>query len=81
MKNTRKKILEGVVISDKMKKTCVVQIEEKISHSMYKKFVKSRNKFKVHDPEDKAKAGDKVRIIEGRPYSKEKRFRLLEVVK
>lgn len=73
--------MEGIVVSDKMEKTLVVQIEKRIRHSTYHKFVKRVSKFKVHDPEAKAKTGDKVRIIESRPYSKEKRFRLLEVVK
>lgn len=79
--NTRKRILEGIVVSDKMQKTVVVEIEKKIRHSTYHKFVKRVTKFKVHDPEGKAKQGDRVRIIEGRPYSREKRFCLLEVMK
>ncbi|OQX88394.1 MAG: 30S ribosomal protein S17 [Candidatus Omnitrophica bacterium 4484_70.2] len=79
--NTRKKILEGIVVSDKMQKTVVVKVEKKFPHSLYKKPVKKIKKFKVHDPNQIAKAGDKVRIIESRPYSKEKRFLLLEVLK
>ncbi|RKY38538.1 MAG: 30S ribosomal protein S17 [Candidatus Omnitrophota bacterium] len=79
--NTRKKILEGVVVSDKMQKTIVVKVERKFSHPLYKKPVKKIKKFKAHDPNQSAKVGDKVRIIESRPYSKEKRFLLLEILK
>lgn len=79
--NTRKKILEGIVVSDKMQKTVVVKVERKMFHPMYKKLVKQVKKFKVHDPSQEAKVGDMVRIIESRPFSKEKRFSLLEVVK
>ncbi len=78
---TRKKILEGVVVSDKMQKTIVVKVERKFPHPLYKKPVKKIKKYKVHDPEEKARVGDRVRIIESRPYSKEKRFLLLEVIK
>jgi len=79
--NTRKKILEGIVVSDKMQKTIVVKVERKFPHPLYKKPVKKIKKFKVHDPNQIAKVGDRVRIIESRPYSKEKRFLLLEVVR
>ena len=77
----RRKILEGVVVSDKMDKTLVVMVSRKLPHPAYKKLVSKKKKYKVHDEEGKAKAGDKVKIIESRPYSKEKYFRLLEVLK
>lgn len=75
---TKRRIMEGVVISDKMEKTVVVSVEQRRSHPMYRKQVKYRKKYKVHDPENIAKVGDRVKIIESRPYSKEKRFLLLE---
>ena len=78
--NTRKKILEGVVVSDKMQKTVIVKVEKKLFHPVYKKLVKQVKKFKVHDPQSVAKTGDLVRIIESRPLSKEKRFSLLEKI-
>jgi small subunit ribosomal protein S17 len=78
---TKKKILEGVVVSNKMDKTIVVKVEEKLSHRLYGKLVKKIKKFKVHDPDKRAKVGDKVKIIESRPYSKEKHFLLLEVIR
>ena len=77
----RRKVLEGVVVSDKMNKTLVVMVSKRLPHSVYNKLVIKRKKYKVHDQEGKAKAGDKVKIIESRPYSKEKYFRLLEVLK
>jgi small subunit ribosomal protein S17 len=77
----RRKILEGVVISDKMNKTRVVLVAKRVPHLLYKKMVTKRKKYKVHDEENKSKVGDKVKIIESRPYSKEKRFKLLEVLK
>ncbi len=76
-----KRILEGVVLSDKMAKTIVVTVATKISHPIYNRLVIKRKKYKVHDEERKAKTGDRVRIVESKPISKEKRFKLLEVVK
>ncbi|MCK9614516.1 MAG: 30S ribosomal protein S17 [Candidatus Omnitrophica bacterium] len=76
-----KRILEGVVLSDKMQKTIVVTVTTKISHPVYNRLVIKRKKYKVHDEEKKAKTGDRVRIVESRPISKEKCFKLLEVLK
>ncbi|MFA5337039.1 MAG: 30S ribosomal protein S17 [Candidatus Omnitrophota bacterium] len=76
-----KKVLEGIVLSDKMQKTIVVTVTTKISHPVYNRLVIKRRKYKVHDEEKKAKTGDRVRIIESKPLSREKRFKLLEVVK
>lgn len=70
----------GVVVSDKMEKTIVVEIVRKAKHPLYGKTVKVTKKYKVHDEENKAKVGDKVLITETRPLSKDKRWRLVEVV-
>jgi small subunit ribosomal protein S17 len=75
------KILEGKVVSDKMDKTIVVEVRIHEQHPIYKRAMINRKKYKVHDKENKAKEGDRVKIIESRPYSKEKCFRLLEVLK
>ncbi|MEI8350345.1 MAG: 30S ribosomal protein S17 [Candidatus Omnitrophota bacterium] len=78
---TKGKVLEGAVLSAKMKKTIVVTVTQKAIQNMYNRLVISRKKYKVHDEENKAKAGDRVKIVESRPYSKEKRFCLLEILK
>ncbi|MDD3295929.1 MAG: 30S ribosomal protein S17 [Candidatus Omnitrophica bacterium] len=77
----KNKILEGIVVSDKMDKTATVLVKEKVSHQLYKKSTVNRKKYKAHDKDNKAKVGDRVKIIEARPYSKDKRFKLLEIVK
>lgn len=71
----------GLVVSDKMDKTIVVKIERKSKHPLYGKTIKSTKKYKAHDEENVAKIGDKVEITETRPLSKDKRWRLVEVVK
>ncbi len=75
-----KKVYTGKVISDKMDKTVVVAVERLTQHPLYKKTIKKIAKFKAHDEENKCKAGDKVSIIESRPLSKDKRWRVLEIV-
>lgn len=75
-----RKQLTGMVSSDKMDKTIVVKVMSLSKHAMYKKVIKRHTSFKVHDEKNIAKIGDTVRIIETRPLSKEKRWRLLEVV-
>ena len=77
----KRRILEGVVVSDKMDKTIVVRVERLKVHPLYKKAMRRHKKFKAHDENNTAKKGDKVKIIEARPYSKEKRFALLELIK
>lgn len=77
--NFRKKRI-GVVLSDKMQKTIVVQIRRKALHPQYGKVIEKANKFKVHDEKNEAKAGDRVLIQETRPLSKDKRWRLVEVL-
>ena len=70
----------GVVVSDKMDKTIVVEIVRRSKHPLYGKIIKSTKKYKVHDEENCAKTGDKVLIAETRPLSRDKRWRLVEVV-
>jgi small subunit ribosomal protein S17 len=74
------KVLEGVVVSNKMKKTIVVMVTTKLRHIRYDRLIVKRKKYKVHDEEQRAKVSERVRIVECRPYSKEKRFELLEVL-
>ena len=70
----------GKVVSDKMEKTSVVAIETKVRHPLYGKTVNRTTKFKVHDENNEAKIGDRVSIMETRPLSKDKRWRLVEIV-
>src|SRR3954467_14613906 len=70
----------GVVVSDKMSKTIVVEVERRVPHALFKKIVRKTSKFYAHDEEAKAKIGDKVRIEETRPMSKLKRWKLIEVL-
>jgi small subunit ribosomal protein S17 len=76
---SRKKFT-GIVVSDKMDKTIVVSVTGFNKHPKYKKIVKRYAKFKAHDEKNSAKTGDRVRIIETRPLSKDKRWRLLEIL-
>ena len=77
--NLRKERI-GLVLSSKMQKTLVVQIRRRARHRLYGKVIDKAKKFKVHDEKNEAKAGDLVRIVETRPISKEKRWRLVEIV-
>lgn len=79
-KRGERKTRVGKVVSDKMQKTIVVAIEEIVQHKLYKKAVKRTVKFKAHDENETAHVGDKVLIMETRPLSKEKRWRLVEIV-
>ena len=76
-----KKILTGVVISDKPNKTITVMVERKYSHPLLKKVVKVRKKYNAHDENNKFKNGDKVSIIESKPFSKNKKFEVIEETK
>lgn len=76
----QRKVRIGSVVSDKMDKTIVVSIVDSVKHPLYKKIVKRTTKFKAHDEQNEARIGDRVRIMETRPLSKDKRWRLLEVV-
>ena len=80
MQRNERKTRVGKVVSNKMDKTIVVAIEELIQHKLYKKSVKRTVKFKVHDENNQAGVGDKVSIMETRPLSKEKRWRLVQIV-
>lgn len=77
--NRRQRI--GVVISDKMDKTIAVEVTRRFPHPVYRKVVTRKSVFKVHDEKNAAKTGDRVRIVETRPLSKTKRWRLVEVLK
>jgi len=76
----RARQLEGVVRSDKMTKTIVVEVERQTLHPVFKKYVRQSKRYLVHDAEEKAKPGDIVRIEEVRPISARKRYRLLEIL-
>ena len=73
-----KKILTGIVISDKPNKTVTVLVERKYQHPVLKKVLKVRKKYNAHDENNKFKNGDKVSIIESKPFSKNKKFRVME---
>ena len=75
-----RKTRTGKVISDKMDKTIVVAIEEHVKHPLYGKVVKRTYKLKAHDENNECKIGDTVKVMETRPLSKDKRFRLVEIV-
>lgn len=75
-----RKVQIGKVVSDKMDKTIVVAVETYKKHSLYHKRIKYTKKFKAHDENNEAKIGDTVEIMETRPLSKDKRFRLVEIV-
>ncbi len=81
MERGKVKVRIGTVVSDKMNKTVVVAIESHYKHPLYKKILKKIRKFKVHDPEQSSKIGDVVKISEIRPFSKTKRWRLVEVIR
>jgi small subunit ribosomal protein S17 len=77
---SRRKVRDGVVVGDKMEKTVVVLVEEKKPHPLYKKVVTHNRRLKVHDEEGRCAVGDRVRITETRPLSKEKRWRVAEIL-
>jgi small subunit ribosomal protein S17 len=82
MENTkRRKTRQGVVVSDKMDKTVVVRVERLTKHSLYNKVVKRAKKFKAHDEHNTCSVGDVVEIMETRPLSKEKRWRVTKIVR
>jgi small subunit ribosomal protein S17 len=72
-----KKVLSGVVVSDKMDKTVVVKVSRFVKHPVYGKFLNKSKKYKAHDPENAYKVGDKVDIEETRPISKDKHFKVI----
>ncbi len=78
--SNKKKSFVGRVVSDKMDKTVVLAVTRRIAHSRYNKVVKRTTKYKAHDEKNECKVGDMVRVIETRPISKEKRWKVLEIV-
>ena len=75
-----RKVREGLVVSDKMEKTIVVEVEDRVKHPLYGKVIRRTNKLKVHDEQGVAGIGDRVQIMETRPMSATKRWRLVSVI-
>ena len=75
-----RKVLQGVVVSDKMDKTIVVLVEDRVKHPLYGKVMTKSSRLKAHDEENSAGIGDRVRVMETRPLSATKRWRLIEIV-
>ena len=80
MERNLRKTRVGVVVSDKMDKTIVVAVRDNVRHPLYNKIVKKTYKLKAHDEANEAKVGDTVRVMETRPLSKDKRWRLVEIM-
>ena len=80
MERNLRKTRVGKVVSDKMDKTIVVAVEEHVKHPLYKKIVKDTYKLKAHDENNECRVGDTVKVMETRPLSKDKRWRLVEIV-
>ena len=80
MERNLRKTRVGTVVSDKMDKTIVVAVKDSVQHPLYKKILKRTVKFKAHDEKNECKVGDRVKIMETRPLSKEKHWRLVEIV-
>ncbi len=81
MERNARKERTGVVVSDKMDKTITVAVERRTQHPEYKRVIKKTKKYKAHDEDNLCNEGDKVRIMETRPLSKTKRWRLVEIIK
>jgi len=80
-KRGQRKIRTGVVVSDKMDKTVVVEVARTVMHPVYKKYVRRRKRFMAHDEENRCRIGDKVMIVETRPLSRNKNWRVRKVIK
>ena len=80
MERNLRKTRTGKVVSDKMEKTIVVAVEDHVKHPLYKKIIKKTYKLKAHDENNECKIGDTVKVMETRPLSKDKRWRLVEVI-
>ena len=76
----RRKVMQGVVVSDKMDKTIVVLVEDRVKHPLYGKVMTKSSRIKVHDEDNTAGIGDRVRVMEARPLSAQKRWRLIEII-
>lgn len=81
IERTRRKTRVGTVVSDKMDKTVVVAVERKVSHPLYQRTLRRTSNFKAHDENNECRAGDVVRIMETRPLSRHKRWRVVEIVR
>ena len=79
-RTSARKVRVGKVVSDKMDKTIVVAVETRVPHPLYKKIIKRTYKLKAHDEKNECRVGDRVRVMETRPLSKDKRWRLVEVI-
>ena len=79
-RTTSRKTRVGRVISDKMDKTIVVAIEDRVAHPLYKKIIKRTYKLKAHDEKNECRIGDRVKVMETRPLSKDKRWRVVEII-
>ena len=77
----RKRVWQGTVVSDKMDKTVVVRVERLVPHPVYKKYVRKHKKYKAHDPDNRCRVGDRVTITETRPLSREKRWRVQDILR
>ena len=77
---TRKLNIKGVVVSSKMDKTVVVRVERLVKHAVFHKYIRRYMKYKAHDEQNLCKVGDKILIIESRPLSREKRWRMVEIL-
>lgn len=77
----KRRSVVGTVVSDKMQKTIVVNVDRQVRHSLYKKYVEKSRRFKAHDEKNDAKVGDQVRIVESRPLSREKRWVLQSILR
>ncbi len=80
MESGRKVTKEGIVVSDKMDKTIVVRIERRFMHPLYKKIVRKHKRFKAHDEKNECNTGDKVLIVESKPFSRDKKWNLLKII-
>jgi small subunit ribosomal protein S17 len=80
LKRNSRKVREGIVVSDKMQKTVVVEVNEKKKHPLYKKTINKSKRFKAHDENNECGVGDTVEIVETRPLSKDKCFRVLRII-
>ncbi len=80
MERNLRKVRTGKVVSDKMDKTIVVAVVDNVKHPLYNKIVKRTYKLKAHDENNECKVGDRVKVMETRPLSKEKRWRLVEII-
>ena len=80
MERNLRKVRTGKVVSDKMDKTIVVAVEDHVKHTLYNKIVKRTYKLKAHDENNECNIGDRVKVMETRPLSKDKRWRLVEII-